>query len=196
MLASTGPSDAPILIPSNCSYNLLLKDNAVFLQVSSKKTKSLQRNTCTYAQNTCTQNHKTQANTQNLCKETHAHMEIAKNLLRPLAFNLIDLHNIQIFKDKKKINIIKNLWTDFEPDKGNGTVVIRATEYYTSIEKLFSDKFKFKQLAKDPTPTRLTRLQRYQKQLNKRRELDDNTFTKIQPQNARIARTHGLPKMH
>ena len=34
MLASAGPSDSPMLTPSICSYNLLLKDNAVFWQVS------------------------------------------------------------------------------------------------------------------------------------------------------------------
>ena len=48
-------------------------------------------------------------------------MERAKNSLRALAFNLIDLDNNQIFKDKKKINIIKNLRKDFvllKPDKG------------------------------------------------------------------------------
>ena len=34
MLASTGPSDPPMLTSSICSYNLLLKDNDVFWQVS------------------------------------------------------------------------------------------------------------------------------------------------------------------
>ena len=34
MLANTGPSDLPIVTPSICLYNLLLKDNAVFWQVS------------------------------------------------------------------------------------------------------------------------------------------------------------------
>ena len=65
---------------------------------------------------------------QNLCKERHSHMERAKNSLRALAFNLIDLDNNQIFKDKKKINIIKNLRKDFvllKPDKGNGIVLIK-----------------------------------------------------------------------
>ena len=33
MLASTGPSDPPILTPSNCSYILLLKEKAGFWQV-------------------------------------------------------------------------------------------------------------------------------------------------------------------
>ena len=39
----------------------------------------------------------------NPCKETHAHIERAKNLLRALAFNLVDLDNNQIFKDKEKM---------------------------------------------------------------------------------------------
>ena len=126
-------------------------------------------------------------------------MERAKNSLRALAFTLIDLDNNQIFKDKKKINIIKKLRNDFaflKPDKGNGIVSIKATECYSSLEKRFLDKLKFKQTVKDPTPTRLSTLQRYLKQLNKRGELDDNTFTKIQPLSARIARAHGLSKMH
>ena len=48
----------------------------------------------------------------------------------------------------------------------------------------------------DPTPTRLPTLQRYLKQLNKKGELDDNTFKKIWPHSARIATAHGLPKKH
>ena len=34
MFASTGPKEDPILTPSFCSYNLLLKVNAAFVQVS------------------------------------------------------------------------------------------------------------------------------------------------------------------
>ena len=68
-----------------------------------------------------------QISRQSLCKETDSHMKRAKNSLGALAFNLIDLDNNQIFKDKKKINIIKNLRKDFillKPDKGNGIVLI------------------------------------------------------------------------
>ena len=57
-----------------------------------------------------------------------------------------------------------------KPDKGNGIVLIKATECYISVEKL--------------------------KQLNKRGQFDDDTFKKIRPQSARIARAHGLPKIH
>ena len=67
-------------------------------------------------------------------------MERAKNSLRALAFNLIDLDNNQTFKDKKKKNIIKNLCKDFvllKHDKRKGIALIKATEYYTSVEKFF-----------------------------------------------------------
>ena len=37
MFASTGPKEDPILTPSFCSYNLLLKVNEVFVQVTNKK---------------------------------------------------------------------------------------------------------------------------------------------------------------
>ena len=48
-------------------------------------------------------------NKKNICKETQNHIERAKNLLKALTFSLIDLHNCQVFKDKKKLEIIKNL---------------------------------------------------------------------------------------
>ena len=73
----------------------------------------------------------------------------------------------------------------------NGIVLMKATEYYTSVEKL-----KFKQIVEGATPTKLATLQRYLKQLNKRDQLDDDAFKKIRPQSARIARVHRLPKMH
>ena len=76
----------------------------------------------------------------------------AKNSWRALAFNLIDLDNNQIFKDIKKVNVIKNLRKDFvllKPDEGNGIVLIKTTEYYSSLGKPFSDKSKFKQISED-----------------------------------------------
>ena len=48
-------------------------------------------------------------NKKNICKETQNHIERAKNLLKALTFSLIDSHNCQVFKDKKKLEIIKNL---------------------------------------------------------------------------------------
>ena len=82
--------------------------------------------------------------------------------LRALAFNFIDLDNRKVFKDKKKLQVIKELRKDaviLKPDKGNGVVVIDTTDYYESLNKLFSDTTKFKRLDTDPTNTRLNILQ-------------------------------------
>ena len=51
-----------------------------------------------------------------------------------------------MFKDKRKLEIIKNLRKELvilKPDKGNGIVLIGTNDYYTAIENLFSDKSKF-----------------------------------------------------
>ena len=44
--------------------------------------------------------------------------------------------------------------------------------------------------------TRLSSIQRYLKKLNNRNELNDEVFLKIRPQNAKLARAHGVPKVH
>ena len=97
------------------------------------------------------------------------------------------------------LGLVSNLRKDFvlfKPDKGNEIVLIKATDYYSSLEKVFSGKSKFKQIAEDITPVKLATLQRYPKQPNKRGVLQENTFKKIRPHSARIARAHGLHKMH
>ena len=69
-------------------------------------------------------------------------------------------------KGKKKLGIIKNLRKELvilKPGKGNGIVLLNATVYYNGLEKLFQEKLKFKQILEDPTPSRLTSMQRYLK---------------------------------
>ena len=61
--------------------------------------------------------------------------------------SLIDLENKQIFKDKKKLNIIKSLRQKLviqKPDKGNVIVLLNVNDYYNGVENLFQDKLKFK----------------------------------------------------
>ena len=63
----------------------------------------------------------------NICKESHYHVERAKNSLQALAFNLINFDNNQVYKDKKKLEIIKNLWKELvilKPDERNGVVLV------------------------------------------------------------------------
>ena len=140
-----------------------------------------------------------QIDKKNICKETQNYIEIARNLRRALAFSLIDLDNCQVFRDKKKLEIIKNLREKLvilKPDKGNEVVLIRTIDHYSAVENLFLDKSKFKEIHDDPTPARLSSLQRYLKTLNNRNQLNDEVFKKIRPQNAKLARTHGVPKVH
>ena len=137
-----------------------------------------------------------------------------------------------MFKDKKKLEVIKNLRKELvilKPDKGNRIALIGTNDYYTTVENLFSDKSKFKELHDDPTPARLSShnnlttarlsshdnptparlsshddptparlssIQRHLKKLNNRNELNDEVFKKIRPQNAKLARAHGVPKVH
>ena len=87
-----------------------------------------------------------------------------------MAFSLIDLENKQIFKDKKKLDIIKNLRKELvivKTDKGNGMVLLDANDYYNGFEKSFQDKLKFIQILDDSTPSRLTSVQRYLRKLRK-----------------------------
>ena len=77
-----------------------------------------------------------------------------------------------------------------------GIVLIRTNDYYTTDENLFSDKSKFIEIHDNPTPACLSSIQSYQKKLNNRKELNDEVFKKIRPQNAKLARTHGVPKVH
>ena len=74
-------------------------------------------------------------------------------------------------------------------------VLVQTIDYYNAVENLFSDPSKFKQIYNDPTSTRLTSLQRYLKELNKRGELPDAVYNNIHPKHAKIARAHGIPKV-
>ena len=124
---------------------------------------------------------------------------IAKNCLRALAFNLINFDNQKVFKDKKKLQVIKELRKDtviLKPDKGNGVVMIVTTDYYESLNKLFSDTTKFKRLDADPTNTRLSTLQSYLPNLYNRNEISEEVYQEIRPKNAKVATAHGLPKVH
>ena len=132
-------------------------------------------------------------------KENYHFINRAKNCPRALAFNLIDLDNQKVFKDKTKLQVIKELpkaSITLKPDKGNGVVVIDNTDYYESLNKLFSDITKFKRLDADPTNTRLSTLQSYLRNLCNRNEISEEVYQEIRPKNAKVARSHGLPKVH
>ena len=83
-----------------------------------------------------------QISRNNICKESRYCVERANNSLWALAFNLIDVDNNQVYKDKKKLEFIKNLRKELvilKPDKGNGVVLVQSIAYYNAVENLFSD---------------------------------------------------------
>ena len=83
-----------------------------------------------------------------------------------------------------------------KPDKGNGIVLLNKDDYTRSMEHLFSDKNKFKQLDSDPTLTRLSSLQSYVRKLKNNNEITEAEYKAMRPQNARPAKACGLPKIH
>ena len=126
----------------------------------------------------------------NFLKENYHSINRAKNSLRAFAFNLINLDNQKVFKGKRKLQVIKELHKDtvaLKPDKGNGLVVIDTTDYYKSLDKLFSDKTKFKRLDADPTNTRLSTLQSYLRKLYNRNEISEEVYHEIRPKNAKMS---------
>ena len=93
----------------------------------------------------------------NLPKENYHSINRAKNYLRALAFCLIDLDKRNLFKDKKKLQVIKVLHKDtviLNPHKDNGVPMI-------------------------VTKTMLSNLQSYHRKLNNRSEISEEVYQEI-----------------
>ena len=140
-----------------------------------------------------------QIESKGICKEGAYYQRQAKNQLRAMAFNLINLEEKQIYEDKKKINIIRKLKEKvvlLGPDKGNGVVIMDINDYKDSMSHLFEDRSKFRILQDDPTNTRFNSLQDFLRKLRKRGEIDEEEFKAMFPKNAKIGRAHGTAKVH
>ena len=59
----------------------------------------------------------------------------------------------------------------------------------------FKMKVNLNKIHDDPTPARLSSIQRYLKRLNNRNKLEDEVFKQIRSQNAELPRAHGVPKL-
>ena len=140
-----------------------------------------------------------QIETKNLCKDGAYYQRTAKNSLRAMAFNIINLEDRQIYKDKAKVKIIKNLQksvTLMSPDKGNGVVILDIVDYNSAMHDLFADRKKFKIVDVDPTNSRIVTLQNYIRKLRDRGEITDSDYHVMYPKNAKIGRAHGSAKIH
>ena len=135
----------------------------------------------------------------NICNVGRYNETRIKNLLRCLAFNIINIDEKRIFKDQKKIKLLKSLQktiTVLKPDKGNGIVLMDTNDYIHTVENLFGDSSKFKLITDDPTITRMRSLQNYLRKIHNLGELSENEFNLCRPKNAKPAKAHDLPKIH
>ena len=104
-----------------------------------------------------------QINRKGLCKENQTSVQRLKNSLRAFTFNILFTDDQNVYKGAKKLKILKNLRKDvaiLKPDKGNGVVLINNVDYYQSLQHLFIDIKKFKQVDRDPTLTQLSTFQK------------------------------------
>ena len=68
-----------------------------------------------------------------------------------------------------------------KPDKGNGIVVMKWSDYIFSGNSLFDNRHKFKKVFTNPTSTRLSSLQTYLSTLFKQDEISDDEFKFLRP---------------
>ena len=76
-----------------------------------------------------------------------------KNLLRSFTYSCIDLELLEFNTDRTKIRTLNELSKELSilrPDKGDGIVVMKCSEYISSVTSLFSDTARFKLLDTDP----------------------------------------------
>ena len=140
-----------------------------------------------------------QIESKGLCKDGAFYQRQAKNHLRAMAFNLINVNDQQVYKDKKRIKIIRDLKEKvvlLSPDKGNGVVIMDIQDYQHSMQHLFADRTKFRILQEDPTNKRFASLQEYIRKLKKRGEINEAEYRTMFPKNAKIGRAHGSAKVH
>jgi hypothetical protein len=139
---------------------------------------------------------------KNLLPDSFIKQQKVKNSIKAMACNFLDFDNRRLTADSKHIKILKDLRQRFvilKPDKGNGIVLLKLTDYVDSISAMFADTTKFKlvnDLNSDICLTQLNTLQQYLRTIHNRGEIDDTTYKDIRPQSTRPARAHGLPKTH
>ena len=76
----------------------------------------------------------------------HLNKEKIKNSIKALACNFLDFDDRRLSEDSKHIKILKSLrekYVILKPDKGNGVVLIKITDYENCPTGLFADTTKF-----------------------------------------------------
>ena len=134
-----------------------------------------------------------------IIKNTHLATQRVKYALRSFAYNFIEIEDKQFYKDSKKVKIMKKLRNRFvilKPDKGQGVVVLKKDDYIRSMENLFSDRSKFKEVNEDTTIRRVETIKCYINTMFNRGEITADEVKQMRRKGANRARARGLPKTH
>ena len=83
-----------------------------------------------------------------------------------------------------------------KPDKGNGVVVMKRSDYNVAVNTLFDNPPKFKKVSHDHTLSRTSSLQNYLSSLFKRGEISDSKLKFMRPKATHFGQAHELPKTH
>ena len=130
---------------------------------------------------------------------SHQKIQRAKNAICAMGFSLLGIDNKQLAKDKSKINILNNLLNDvalLKPDKGNGIVLVNCLKYKNLVKQMLFDRTKFHKINEYQTFRKLSSLHQHIHKLKESKEISEEIYQRIRPQNGRLARAHGLPKIH
>ena len=106
----------------------------------------------------------------------HIHDKV-KNSLRSFAYSCIDLDLCEFNTDRKKIKTHTELSKELsilKPDQGDGIVVMKRSDYISSVAPLFSDASRSKLLDTDPMLTQLNSLQSFLCTLRQRGEISQS----------------------
>ena len=190
----------PNTIITNLSNHVLTEGEYDVLQYKLKHglaTRPKENDILAYAEDIWEQIDKT-----NICNNNFRSKSKSEIALQGMTFNLINIEDSRICKDTNHIKVIKQLRKDIailKPDKDNkvnGVVLLNNKGYTTSAGSLFKNTRKFKSLDSDPTIKRMETLQSYLNTLHKRNELTKEEYNTMRPKNGKLARAHGLPKIH
>ena len=132
-----------------------------------------------------------QLDKKNIWKEGLFVKDKVKNSLRSFTYNCLDLDLKEYFVDRKRIRILADMTKTLsilKPDKGNGIVVLKRSDYVTSLKSIFENKTKFTRLTNDPTFTRLNTLQNYLLTLRNRNEISESEFNFMRLKAASLGR--------
>ena len=86
-----------------------------------------------------------QLNRKNLLPDGYLKKEKIKNSIKALACKFLDFDDRRMSEDSKHIKILKNVrekYAILKPEKGNGIVLIKKTDYENCLTGLFADTTK------------------------------------------------------